>query len=53
LSTAADRQLLEDKLIQSKIDKQEIDNAVRRGELASVDEVCKVLTDMVGGVARK
>jgi hypothetical protein len=50
LSTAADRQLLEDKLLQSKIDRQEIDNAVRRGELMSVDEVNRVLTEMVGGV---
>jgi hypothetical protein len=50
LSTAADRQLLEDRGIQLSNERKEIDNAVRRGELMSVDEVCRVITEMVGGV---
>ncbi len=50
LSNAADRQLLEDRTIELRNERLEIDNAVRRGELMSVDEVCRVITDMVGGV---
>lgn len=50
LSTAADRQLLEDRTIVLRNERLEIDNAVRRGELMSVDEVCRVITEMTGGV---
>lgn len=47
LSAGADRQLLEDRTMQLRNEKLEIENAVRRGELMSVDEVCRVLTEMV------
>lgn len=50
LSTAADRQLLEDRTIQLRNEKLEIENAIQRGELMSVDEVCRVITEMTAGV---
>lgn len=46
LAGAADRQLLEDRTIQLRNEKLEIENAVRRGELMSVDEVCRVISEM-------
>ena len=44
-----DKQALELAGIRLRNEKQEIENAVRRGELMHVDEVCKVLTEMTSG----
>lgn len=42
-------QALEQRAQELKNEKLELENAVRRGELMHVDDVCQVLTDMVGG----
>lgn len=49
LSQAADRQMLEDRQVALRNEKLEIENAVRRGELMDVDEVCRTITEMVSG----
>jgi hypothetical protein len=49
LSTAADRQMLEDRTIQLRNERLEIENAVRRGELTGVDDVNRVLTEVFSG----
>jgi hypothetical protein len=52
LSSAADRQLLEDRTIQLRNERFEMENAQARGELLSVSEVTKVVVDMFGQIVQ-
>jgi hypothetical protein len=49
LTDAADRQALEDRTIALRNERMEMENAIKRGELISIDEASRVITEMVGG----
>lgn len=52
LNSAADRQVLEDRTVQLRNERLEMDNALARGELLTVGEAAKVIVEMFGQAAK-
>lgn len=53
LMKTSDKVSLDNQNMRLRNEKLEIENAIRRGDLLDVDEVCKVITEMVAGFVKR